>query len=70
MRAAGDVVVAQAMLDRFEVSVSGTGNVTVGGVAARASVQIAGVGNVAIDEVRERPEVSVAGIGRVEIGNW
>jgi hypothetical protein len=70
VRAAGDVVVADAVLDRLEVSVSGTGNVIVGGVAERATVQIAGVGNVAIDEVRERPEVTVAGIGRVEIGNW
>jgi hypothetical protein len=70
VRAAGDVVVAETALERLEVSVSGTGNVTVGGVAERATVQIAGLGNVAIDEVRERPEVTVAGIGRVEIGNW
>ena len=70
VRGAGEVAVAEAALDHLEVSVSGAGTVTVGGVAERASVQIAGVGNVTIDEVREWPKVSVAGIGRVEIGNW
>jgi hypothetical protein len=67
---AGEVAVADAALDRLDVALSGTGNVTVGGTAEQASVQIAGVGNVAIDEVRERPQVSLLGIGQVAIGNW
>ena len=70
VQGAGEVVVADAALDRLEVALNGTGDVTVGGTAEQASVQIAGVGNVAIDEVRERPQVSLLGIGRVAIGNW
>jgi hypothetical protein len=70
VQGAGDVVVADAALERLEVGLSGTGNVTVGGSAERASVQIAGVGKVTIDQVRERPQVSVLGIGEVAIGNW
>ncbi len=70
VQGAGEVVVADAALDRLEVALNGTGDVTVGGTAEQASVQIAGVGNVAIDEVRERPQVSLLGIGQVAIGNW
>ena len=70
VQGAGEVAVADAALDRLEVALSGTGNVTVGGTAEQASVRIAGLGNVAIDEVRERPQVSLLGIGQVAIGNW
>ena len=70
VQGAGDVVVADAALERLEIGLSGTGNVTVGGSAEQASVQLAGVGNVTIDQVRERPRVSMLGIGEVEIGNW
>ena len=70
VRGAGDVVVGEAALDRLEVGLSGTGNVTVGGTAEQASVQLAGVGHVTIDQVRERPQIRVLGIGAVAIGNW
>jgi Putative auto-transporter adhesin, head GIN domain len=70
IQGAGEVVVADAALNRLEIALSGAGNVTVGGTAEQASVQIAGVGNVAVDAVRERPRISLLGIGQVAIGNW
>jgi hypothetical protein len=67
---AGNLEIARAELDDLDVTVAGAGQVTVAGVAERASVWVSGVSQVSIDEVRTRPEVEAAGVSRISIGNW
>ncbi|MBF0178629.1 MAG: DUF2807 domain-containing protein [Magnetococcales bacterium] len=66
----GSLHVNDGRLEMLRVTLNGTGDVHVGGVARQAEVALNGTGNIDIARVAEKPVVMREGVGDVIIGGW